>query len=104
MNRNHQSKGAVQMEQEAALKWEATRAIGKFKYVLWYGAIRLGLSIVVLLTLIEWATEKEINTSWVFIRLLVFPIIGSFISNVRWWNHENKFADYQKQIPAKELN
>jgi hypothetical protein len=91
----------IRLEPNAALKWEATRKIGKFKYVLWYGAIRLGLSIVVLLTLIEWATEKEINTSWVFIRLLVFPIIGSFISNVRWWNQESKFADYQEKLPLK---
>jgi hypothetical protein len=90
------------MEQEAASKWEAIRTMGKFKYVLWYGAVRIGFSIAILLTLIEWATEKEINTSWVFIRLLVFPIIGSFISNVRWWDQENKFAIYQKQIPTKE--
>jgi hypothetical protein len=84
------------MNNEAALKWEKKRKMGKSKYVLWYGAIGLGLSIVILLTLIEFATEKRINASWVLIRLLVFPIIGSLISNARWSNQENGFSEYQQ--------
>jgi NAD/NADP transhydrogenase beta subunit len=81
---------------EAALKWEKKRKMGKSKYVLWYGAIGLGLSVAILLTLIEFATEKRINASWVFIRLLVFPIIGSLISNARWSNQENRYSEYQQ--------
>jgi hypothetical protein len=84
------------MNNEAALKWEKKRKMGKSKYVFWYGAFGLGLSVAILLTLIELATEKRINASWVFIRLLVFPIIGSLISNVRWSNQENSFSEYQQ--------
>jgi phosphate/sulfate permease len=86
------------LEQPALLKWEAKRKMGKAKYVFWYGAIGFGLSIVVVLTLIEWATEKKINASWVFIRILVFPIIGSLISNVRWANQENRFEQHQQML------
>jgi NAD/NADP transhydrogenase beta subunit len=84
------------LDNAAALKWEKKRKLGKSKYVIWYGAIGLGLSITVLLTLIEFATEKRINATWVLIRLLVFPIIGSLISNVRWSNQENRFREYQQ--------
>jgi hypothetical protein len=84
------------LDKEVAFKWEKKRKMGKSKYVFWYGAIGLGFSFAVLLTLIEFATEKQINASWVFIRLLVFPIIGSLISNVRWTNQENSFNAYQQ--------
>jgi NAD/NADP transhydrogenase beta subunit len=86
------------LAQESVLKWETTRKIGKSKYVLWYGVVGLGISFAILLTLIEWASEKRINPSWVFIRLLVFPIIGSLIMNVRWTNQERRLNDYQKAL------
>jgi hypothetical protein len=84
------------MEQTASIKWEIKRKIGKSKYVLYYWALGFGLGIAAALTLIEWATEKRINASWAFIRILVFPIIGSLIGNVKWTNHEAKYEQYQE--------
>jgi hypothetical protein len=86
------------LEQTTVLKWETKRKMGKANYVLWYGAIGFGLSIVIALTLIEWVTEKRINASWVFIRILVFPIIGSLISNVRWTNQESRYEQHQQML------
>jgi hypothetical protein len=88
----------IGMDTETALKWEKKRTMGKTKYVIGYGAIGLGLSVAILLTLIEWASEKRINASWVLIRSLVFPLIGSLISNVRWSNQENKWFEYQETL------
>jgi hypothetical protein len=84
------------MEQTASLKWESRRKMGKSKYIIYYWAIGFGLGIAVLLTLIEWTTEKRINASWLFIRILVFPIIGSLIGNVKWSNQEAKYDQYQE--------
>jgi formate-dependent nitrite reductase membrane component NrfD len=86
------------LEQRSVLKWETTRKIGKTKYVLWYGVIGIGLSIAILLTLIEWASEKRINPIWAFIRILLFPIIGSLIMNVRWTNQERRLNDHQQVL------
>ncbi|QGQ97487.1 hypothetical protein EHS13_22660 [Paenibacillus psychroresistens] len=85
------------MEQSTSLKWGARRKIGKSKYVLYYWAIGFGLGLAAALTLFEWSTEKRINASWVFIRILVFPIIGSLIGNVKWTNQERKYAEFQEQ-------
>lgn len=82
-------------------KWEIKRKIGKTKYILWYWAIGFGLGFVLLLTLIEWATEKRINATWVFIRALVFPIIGSLAGNVKWGSQENKYEQYQHNLHQK---
>lgn len=89
------------METRAALKWEATRKLGKTNYILWYWAVGFGLGLAVLLTLIEWATEKRINASWVFIRSLIFPIIGWLIGNVKWSSQENKYELHQKNFKQK---
>jgi hypothetical protein len=86
------------LEQESVTKWETTRKIGKTKYVLWYGVVGIGLGTAILLTLIEWASEKRINPSWVVIRMLVFPIIGSLIMNVRWTNQERRLNDHQQVL------
>jgi hypothetical protein len=89
------------MEQTAVLKWETKRKIGKSKYVLWYWAIGFGLGLSVALTLVEWVTTKTINASWVFIRLLVFPLIGSLIGNVKWTNQETRYEQYQQMDKQK---
>lgn len=85
------------MEQAAFLKWDQTRKAGRNPYIIRYWVIGFGVGIVVALTLLEWATEKRINASWVFIRLLVFPIIGTFIGNVRWTKQEAKHATHIEQ-------
>jgi hypothetical protein len=95
---NISCQGDEDMEQTAYLKWDTKRKIGKSKYVIWYWAIGFGLGIVVALTLFEWATEKRINASLVFIRILVFPIIGSLIGNVRWTKQEALHDQYQQRI------
>jgi hypothetical protein len=89
------------MEQTAVLKWETKRKIGKSKYVLWYWAIGFGMGLSVALTLVEWVTTKRINASWVFIRLLVFPLIGSLIGNVKWTNQEARYEQYQQMNKQK---
>ena len=86
------------METTAALKWETTRKLGKTKYITLYWAIRFGLGLAVLLTLIELLTEKRINTTWVIIRCLVFPIIGSLAGNVKWSSQENKYELHKQSI------
>jgi hypothetical protein len=86
------------VEATAVSKWEVTRKLGKTKYILWYWAIGFGLGIALVLTLIEWVTEKRINTSWVFIRVLVFLIIGSLAGNVKWSSQENKYEQYQQNL------
>jgi hypothetical protein len=89
------------LEQTAILKWETKRKIGKSNYVLLYWASGFGVGLEIALTIIEWAIEKRINASWVFIRILVFPIIGSLIGNVRWTNQENKYEQYQLVLKQK---
>jgi hypothetical protein len=84
------------MEQTAVLKWETKRKIGKSKYVIWYWVIGFGLGLAIALTLVELATTKRINASWVFIRSLVFPLIGSLIGNVKWTNQEARYEQYQQ--------
>ena len=86
------------MKTTAALKWEATRKLGKTKYIVWYWAIGFGLGLALLLTLVEWATEKRINATWVLIRSLVFPIIGSLAGNVKWSSQENKYEVHQQNL------
>jgi hypothetical protein len=89
------------LEQTTVLKWEAKRKIGKSNYILLYWVIGFGVGLAIALTLIEWVIEKRINASWVFIRILIFPIIGSLIGNVRWTNQENKYDQYQQILKQK---
>jgi formate-dependent nitrite reductase membrane component NrfD len=86
------------LAQESLTKWETTRKLGKSKYVLWYGVIGIGLSIAILLTLVEWISQKQINPMWVVMRVLVFPIIGSLIMNVRWTNQERRLNEHQQTL------
>jgi hypothetical protein len=92
--------GVFNVDRGAAGKWEMKRNMGKLKYVLWNGVIGFGVSIAILLTLFEWISYQTITSMWVIMRLLIFPIIGSLISNVRWASQENKFALYNES--AKE--
>lgn len=80
------------MERAAIDQWETYRKIGKNKYILWYWAVRYGVGLAVILTLVELVTQKGINTTWVFIRILVFPIIASLVGNVKWTQNEALYS------------
>jgi fatty acid desaturase len=96
-------KGDEGMDQSNFLKWETIRKMGKSKYITLYWVVAFGLGVALALTLIEWATEKRINAAWVFIRILVFPIVGSLMGNVKWSKQEAKYKQYQEISAGKPL-
>ncbi|MFE5318988.1 hypothetical protein ACFQ88_09795 [Paenibacillus sp. NPDC056579] len=79
------------MNELQANKWRKTRGMGKGKYVMYFGVVAWGLSLTALFTATEWFSQQTVTTSWVYIRLVVFSIVGFFIANFRWEAREKLY-------------
>ncbi|GAA4862083.1 hypothetical protein GCM10023310_46840 [Paenibacillus vulneris] len=84
------------MNEMQASKWSKTRAMGKAKYVMYFGVLSWGLPLAALFTLMEWLTQGTVSTSWVYIRIIVMAIIGFFIANFRWEAREKKLEMFHQ--------
>ncbi|WP_246315800.1 hypothetical protein [Paenibacillus foliorum] len=82
------------MTAEQANKWRKRRMMGKSKYVMFYGVVTWGIILAALFTGMEWITQQSFTTSWVYIRVIVFGILGFFIANFRWDARERMFQSH----------
>lgn len=83
------------MNEMQANKWRKTRAMGKGKYVMFFGVLAWGLSLTALFTAMEWFTHQTVTTSWVYIRLVLLSFMGFFIANNRWDKQERQYLAYE---------
>jgi uncharacterized membrane protein len=79
------------LSEEQTTKWRKTRTMGKGKYVMYYGVITWGFLLTALFTATEWLTQQSFTFNWLYIRLIVFGILGFFIANFRWDARERLF-------------
>lgn len=80
---------------EFARKWERKRKSGKQKYILRYGVIYFGMSVTLLLSLIDLIFNGTVSIVYLIGRILIFPTIGSVIADKRWERMEKKYIMYQ---------
>ncbi|WP_281885924.1 hypothetical protein [Paenibacillus sp. YYML68] len=85
------------MNDAAAAKWAHVRKMGKAKYVMVRGVLLWSIGLTALFTLIEYMTQQTMLSSWLTTRLIVFGILGFFISNQRWDSRERLFAARQER-------
>lgn len=83
-----------EMNEQQAAQWRKTISIGKGKYVMFYGLLAWGIGLTAIITGIEWITQQSYTPSWVYIRFIVFAVIGFFISTQRWSARERKLQTY----------
>lgn len=93
------------MNEMQANKWRKTRAMGKAKYVMYFGVLAWGISLTALFTALEWLTQQTIAESWIYIRIIVLGVIGFLIANFRWEAREKKLQMFlqpkKSQVKAK---
>ncbi|BBI34090.1 hypothetical protein [Cohnella abietis] len=77
---------------EFAMKWEKKRKMGKKKYIMWYGVIYVGMSITLLLSIIDFYFNGTVSIVYLLGRILIFPTIGSVIADRRWEKMEKKYS------------
>jgi hypothetical protein len=82
------------MSEKQANSWRKTRTMGKGKYMILFGLLPWGIGLAGLFTGLEWVTQQTVTPSWIYIRLMVFLVVGFFISSVRWHSLEQKFHAY----------
>ncbi|WP_282936798.1 hypothetical protein [Paenibacillus sp. RC67] len=91
------------MNELQATKWRKTRAMGKGKYVMYFGILAWGMSLAVLFTALEWLTQQTVTESWIYIRIIVLGVVGFMIANFRWEAREKKLQQFlqPKKSPIK---
>ncbi|RED59247.1 hypothetical protein [Cohnella lupini] len=72
-------------------KWEKKRKLGKQKYILLYGVVLIGMSVTILLSLIDLIFNGTVSIVYLLGRILIFPTIGSVIADRRWEKNEKKY-------------
>jgi hypothetical protein len=76
-------------------KWEKKRKLGKQKYILWHGVLYIGMSITLVLSLIDLYFNGTISIVYLIGRIIIFPTIGSAIASRRWEKMEKKYMMHQ---------
>jgi hypothetical protein len=80
------------MQNKQSNKWENTRKLGLFKFVLFYGVLYWGVTVGIL-----WSVVMQLMNPidpWYFrplIALVLFPIAGIFFGLYMWNLNEKKF-------------
>jgi hypothetical protein len=90
------------MNEQQANRWRKTRAMGKGKYVMYFGVLIWGIALTVIITGMQWLTQQTFTPSWLYIRLIVFAAIGFFIFMLRWDARERKFHEYTQKKGASD--
>jgi hypothetical protein len=78
------------MNHQQAEKWKKIRERGQFKYVLIHGFLYWAVPLTIVTTLSQ-ILVGEFQWGWIWVRLIVFSMIGFISGNVRWSTNERKF-------------
>jgi hypothetical protein len=79
-------------------KWTKMKALGREKYVLFYGVLLWGVTLTVVTSAIQYILTKSapdadaLTWKYVIARFIVFGIIGFFAATGRWLSRQRKFG------------
>lgn len=77
-------------------KWQETRKVGKWKYIVLYGMVSWGLFVAILVTLFDvvvgWWTGDWVTWQEVAVHFIGFPLGGLGFGAWMWYVNERKYG------------
>lgn len=81
------------MDNQNLSKWEKTRKLGKFKYILIYGVILWGIPTAVFWSfLMQYINPMDSIYYWLIPAIFTFPIGGVFYGDFTWNRFEKIYS------------